>query len=114
MLPPSPPSPPLGPPRGTNFSLRKAMQPCPPSPALTVILASSINIFLVERGLAIPLLFEGGETAKRAGWLFDRLDADEPAGTTFVFKFNDAGDLRKQRVIFTDADIHAGFELGPA
>ena len=32
--------------RGTNFSRRKAMQPLPPSPALTRIRASSINIAL--------------------------------------------------------------------
>src|SRR6201981_1395682 len=42
--PPLPPSPPEGPPRGTYFSRRKATQPLPPSPALTRILASSINI----------------------------------------------------------------------
>src|ERR1019366_2523301 len=42
--PPWPPSPAEGPPRGTNFSRRKAMQPLPPSPAFTRILASSTNI----------------------------------------------------------------------
>src|SRR4029077_4708821 len=42
--PPLPPSPPLGPPRGTNFSRRKARQPLPPSPALTEMMTSSINI----------------------------------------------------------------------
>src|SRR5258708_24152943 len=42
--PPRPPSPPLGPPRGTNFSRRKARQPLPPSPAFTRILTSSIHI----------------------------------------------------------------------
>src|SRR5579884_423567 len=42
--PPLPPSPPDGPPRGTNFSRRKAMQPLPPSPAFTRIFASSINM----------------------------------------------------------------------
>src|SRR5664279_763722 len=41
--PPWPPSPPDGPPRGTNFSRRKAMQPLPPSPAFTRIFASSTN-----------------------------------------------------------------------
>src|SRR5580765_7073476 len=46
MSPPWPPSPPEGPPRGTNFSRRKAMQPLPPSPAFTRIFASSINIFV--------------------------------------------------------------------
>ena len=44
MSPPWPPSPPEGPPRGTNFSRRKAMQPLPPSPAFMRIFASSINI----------------------------------------------------------------------
>src|SRR5437764_8053556 len=44
MSPPLPPSPPEGPPRGTYFSRRNAMQPLPPSPALTRILASSINM----------------------------------------------------------------------
>src|SRR5580704_784640 len=43
MSPPLPPSPPEGPPRGTYFSLRKATQPSPPSPALIEILASSAN-----------------------------------------------------------------------
>src|SRR5579863_3812886 len=43
MLPPRPPSPPLGPPRGTNFSRRKATQPLPPSPPAMRILDSSMN-----------------------------------------------------------------------
>src|SRR6266852_2529429 len=43
MLPPFPPSPPEGPPRGTYFSRRKATQPLPPWPAFTNILASSTN-----------------------------------------------------------------------
>src|SRR2546430_7204565 len=42
--PPLPPSPPEGPPRGTYFSRRKATHPLPPSPALTRIFASSMNI----------------------------------------------------------------------
>src|SRR5579859_3106162 len=44
MLPPRPPSPPEGPPRGTYFSRRNATQPFPPSPAFTEIFASSTNI----------------------------------------------------------------------
>src|SRR6266850_2150162 len=43
MLPPLPPSPPEGPPRGTYFSRRKATQPLPPLPAFKNILASSTN-----------------------------------------------------------------------
>src|SRR5262249_30277931 len=47
--PPLPPSPPEGPPRGTNFSRRKATQPLPPSPAFTRIVASSMNTRRRER-----------------------------------------------------------------
>src|SRR5579864_3719176 len=64
MSPPLPPSPPEGPPRGTNFSRRKAMQPLPPSPAQTRILASSMNMeeslvarrrsFVSRRGSDLP------------------------------------------------------------
>src|SRR5579863_3528488 len=44
ILPPCPPSPPEGPPRGTYFSRRNATQPFPPPPALTEIRASSTNM----------------------------------------------------------------------
>src|SRR5689334_13161854 len=44
ISPPRPPSPPLGPPRGTYFSRRNARQPLPPSPAFTVILTSSTSM----------------------------------------------------------------------
>src|SRR6266853_318119 len=47
MSPPRPPSPPEGPPRGTNFSRRKAMHPLPPSPALILMIASSINMLSI-------------------------------------------------------------------
>src|SRR3990172_5030430 len=43
ILPPLPPSPPSGPPFGTYFSLRKLTHPIPPSPASTIISASSIK-----------------------------------------------------------------------
>src|SRR5882762_3498920 len=46
--PPLPPSPPEGPPRGTYFSRRNAIQPLPPLPAFTRILASSMNIRIGE------------------------------------------------------------------
>src|SRR5271156_5971048 len=66
MSPPWPPSPPEGPPLGTNFSRRKAMQPLPPSPAFNRILASSINIALLKcnRWREIPR-FSGREWFKR-------------------------------------------------
>src|SRR5205807_7822190 len=44
-----PPSPPEGPPRGTNFSRRKATAPAPPSPAFTKISASSMNCMAIRR-----------------------------------------------------------------
>src|SRR6478752_3291426 len=43
MLPPRPPSPPSGPPRGMYFSRRNEAAPLPPSPAMTSISASSMN-----------------------------------------------------------------------
>src|SRR5437868_12944280 len=48
MEPPSPPSPPLGPPFSMNFSRRKLMHPLPPSPAFTRIDTSSTN-FITKR-----------------------------------------------------------------
>src|SRR5579871_1666709 len=45
-LPPRPPSPPLGPPCGTNFSVRKVAMPLPPLPAAASISTSSTNITL--------------------------------------------------------------------
>src|SRR5450755_160442 len=53
-LPLSPPSPPSGPPKGTNFSRRKLTQPRPPLPPCTFVLASSMN-------------FIGGETVNKKG-----------------------------------------------
>ena len=41
--PPPPPSPPAGPPRGTYFSRRNAIEPSPPRPASTWIVARSEN-----------------------------------------------------------------------
>src|SRR5215510_13354290 len=70
--PPRPPWPPEGPPRGTNFSRRKAMQPFPPSPAFTRILASSMNIgfstctVLMNCHPENPMLLEGPPAMRRA------------------------------------------------
>src|SRR5947208_1917124 len=44
ISPPLPPSPPLGPPLGSNFSRRKETWPPPPEPAKTLITASSMNM----------------------------------------------------------------------
>src|SRR5258708_29318498 len=54
MSPPFPPSPPSGPPLGTNFSRRKLTQPLPPSPALAWILIWSTNMVL-NCGLGIRI-----------------------------------------------------------
>src|SRR5437763_10687423 len=96
MLPPFPPSPPLGPPRGTNFSRRNAMQPCPPSPALTVILASSINI---EKRKDV-ILRSGDQVHATAEYrnLKSGFDADEAAEAAFVFEADGAGDLGEEGV----------------
>jgi hypothetical protein len=58
-LPPLPPSPPLGPPSGMNFSRRKLMDPSPPLPAITVMSASSTSF--------ISLAFLAAETTNPAG-----------------------------------------------
>src|SRR5262249_7386237 len=67
--PPLPPSPPEGPPRGTNFSRRKATQPLPPSPAFTRIVASSMNTRREEGPPGSVYRGLGGETCARGGAL---------------------------------------------
>ena len=47
-LPPRPPSPPSGPPIGVRHSLRKDVQPDPPVPPSTRIIARSINIVQLQ------------------------------------------------------------------
>ena len=44
MLPPLPPSPPLGGPAAMNFSRRKEIQPCPPEPAVSERVHLSVKI----------------------------------------------------------------------
>ena len=48
-LPPWPPSPPLGPPRGAYFSRRKLRQPLPPAPPCTKMATRSTNIEYAPR-----------------------------------------------------------------
>src|SRR5271154_3525410 len=63
--PPLPPSPPDGPPRGTYFSLRNAMQPFPPSPPFIDILASSANMrHLSREGAQIEHTLRGRKKTK--------------------------------------------------
>src|SRR4029079_10479692 len=62
--PPWPPSPPLGPPRGTNFSRRNARHPRPPLPASTWMSTSSTNIQGIWEldNLVIGELLQGGNS----------------------------------------------------
>src|SRR5262245_24465275 len=46
--------------------------------------------------------------------LFDGLDADDPAVRAVVLEPNLAGDLRVDRVVFSDAGVQAGAEAAPA
>src|ERR1043166_9114075 len=95
--PPWPPSPPLGPPRGTYFSRRNARQPLPPSPAFTRILASSRKCMVGQAGRPV---------------LRDFVDGDELAHAAAVFELHDAGHLREQRIVLTPTDVRAGLDLG--
>jgi hypothetical protein len=52
-----------------------------------------------------------------SGWrssLLSRVHADEPPVPTLILELHDAGDQRKEGVIFALSDIHAGLMLGPA
>src|SRR5689334_11565714 len=77
MSPPLPPSPPEGPPRGTNFSRRKAMQPLPPSPAFTLIFASSINMRVLY------LYLQGTQRECLTDLEHDSLQTGQPAALEF-------------------------------
>src|SRR5579863_1979213 len=98
--PPRPPSPPEGPPRGTNFSRRKATHPLPPSPALTRIFASSMNISAKQIGLAAAR----PRFKSKLSLCLDRLNAYELAHIAAVLEFDDARDLGEKRVIFAAPD----------
>src|SRR5437660_1469290 len=112
MSPPRPPSPPLGPPRGTYFSRRNARHPLPPSPAFTVILASSTSIKKAAGAQRpqscfrnLPLLF--GD--RRDRWLHGS-DAHKPAHAAAIAKLHDPGDLREKSIVLTPAHIRAGLQ----
>src|SRR5215510_14001871 len=112
MLPPSPPLPPSGPPRGTNFSRRKLMQPLPPLPAAAVMSTSSTNM-AGSPGVAgheWPAAGKAGELLGRGG----RNDRDEPAVRAVVLELHGAGHLREQRVVLAEADVLARVELASA
>src|SRR5579863_1673512 len=105
--PPLPPSPPLGPPRGTYFSRRNARQPLPPSPAFTRILTSSMNIEAVNQDSGPrPEEKERLKSNRLAG----RFDADEFSRPAAVAKHNDARNLGEQRIVLAAPDVVTGLE----
>src|SRR5271157_755025 len=119
--PPRPPSPPLGPPRGTNFSRRKARQPLPPSPAFTRMRASSRKCIRKAAGLrGKPAAWRYRVASPRDGGSVPRIaldrgvDGDELAHAPAVPELDHAGHLGEKRVVLAPADIEAGFDPGAA
>src|SRR5437588_10530119 len=100
MSPPLPPSPPLGPPRGTNFSRRNARQPLPPSPAFTRIFTSSMN--KVAQALACDLSVNRIGVRVCVGG-----DADEFAEPPAIAELDDAGHLREKRVVLAASYVES-------
>src|SRR5512133_2972701 len=139
--PPRPPSPPDGPPRGTNFSRRKAMQPFPPPPAPTRIFASATNIkgdvghldtsrhsavrassvhclasAFKAKGLATDEAFCGTCTRYDRANLrlrsFQRLDHYELAHPAAINKLDLSRNLRKQGVVFAASNVETWLNAG--
>src|SRR5437660_2556087 len=132
MSPPLPPSPPEGPPRATNFSRRNAMQPFPPSPALTRIFASSMNmrpLTLCSPGSPVFVGFELKQRTRKSKSLIpkarllartcppanlptkkllvnlDRLDHHELAHLSLIQELDAPRDLGEESVVFSAADV---------
>src|SRR4051812_49361628 len=109
MSPPRPPSPPLGPPRGTNFSLRKAMHPLPPPPAAMRIVASSMNIrFQMQKqmaGLVRPANRANSRYLRLLEFLRD--DGHELSQLAAVTELDHARDLGEQGVILAASYVEA-------
>src|SRR5207248_2801807 len=119
--PPWPPSPPLGPPRGTNFSRRNARQPRPPWPAATWMSTSSTNITIGELANWRAGESRDGSIRRLSDCaihqlygLLDWLDADDAAVRAVVLELHAAGDLREDRVVFAEAGVQPRAESPPA
>src|SRR6516165_3512927 len=114
--PPRPPSPPLGPPRGTYFSRRNARMPLPPSPALTRILASSRNCM----GGPGCGLRDSGERVRPESRipipvsLFRGVNADELTHPAAVLELDRARHFRKQRIVLAPTYVETRLDLGAA
>src|SRR6185295_13024330 len=112
--PPRPPSPPDGPPRGTNFSRRNAVTPLPPSPPFTNILARSRNCISIVGSWQCAVGSQKLSLHIAHCQLLCRINADELASPALLFELYDARDHREQRVIRAASHAVARFELGPA
>src|SRR5579884_3679924 len=114
MLPPLPPSPPEGPPRGTYFSRRKAMQPLPPSPARTWMRASSTNM----AGKAYCQHRPGTKTGKeqrsgrRGGIGFDWNHVDKFPQAPLVLEPDNARHTGIEGIIAPAPDVESGTIAG--
>src|SRR5271163_2420203 len=104
--PPRPPSPPLGPPRGTYFSRRNARQPLPPSPAFTRIRTSSINMGVgLNAWTKVPA---------RGLLLARRFDADKFTETPAIAEHDNARNFGEQSIVLAPAYVLAGLKDGAA
>src|ERR1041384_7544286 len=109
--PPRPPSPPLGPPRGTNFSRRNARHPAPPCPASTWMSTSSTNIGsfgdpVIQRSPNHPIT--------RLTDLLSGNDGDDAAHRAMILEFHASGDLGKNRVVLAETGVEPGTEPAAA
>src|SRR5258708_39944140 len=112
MLPPRPPSPPSGPPRGIDRSRRKDAEPSPPLPATISIFASSKNFM----GANEKAPCEDGALSR----------SEEPSGLRRLDRHRAlllgavlgvlhlAGHEREERVVLADAHVRAWMKLGAA
>src|SRR5579864_2979932 len=122
MLPPWPPSPPSGPPKGMNFSRRKLVLPRPPLPACTFKRASSTN-FMIGPLKQKPRPAPGfGGTVRRPQPTSGALGAlgfrqrvhIEALLRAPLLEFDLARHLGKEGVIGADSDVAAGAYRGAA
>src|SRR5262245_54387966 len=111
MLPPRPPSPPSGPPRGTYFSRRKLTAPSPPLPAWTEMRASSTNFMLWGQQQKSPIA-RIGLRCWEASLLCRDHAHDLLRVRALCTKLDPAGDLREERVIAPHADVRTRVHLG--
>src|SRR5437762_11500442 len=114
--PPLPPSPPEGPPRGTNFSRRNAMHPLPPSPAFNLIFASSINM-RKNKSLDPKVRPYGGRPGPRSLsslLCFQRFNHHELAHRALIHELDAARNFGEERVVFASTDVQPRFHAGAA